>query len=620
MLQKFRDHLHGVVGYTILGAISLVFVAWGAYGIVDVGIGSSAYAAKVNGEKIPLETARQAWLDQQARMANAFGGEIPEESRKQLQQSVLEGLITRALIDSRVHDLGYRVTDEQVKDAIEQEPAFQVDGKYSAVVAKARLAQVGLTVPAFEADLRSSLARQQLQRAIGVSEFLTPKELERILALEDEQREVSWALLSAADFAPAGIDEAAVRAYYDANQQNYMTTESVRLAYGELRLDQVAAQVPVIDDDLRALYAENKDRYTEPERRRARHILVADEKTAQDVLAQLKAGKDFAALAKQYSTDTVSAANGGDLGFATRTTFVAPFADALFGMKVGETRGPVKTQYGYHIIQLEAIEPGKTKSFEEARPELEAQYRRNQAADRFGDAQEQLQTRLEQPGVTLDSLVKEFGLATGEVATFERGKGGGVLGDSPALEDVVFGDAVLNQGRVGGPVALGEDRLVVVKVLEHRKPVARPLAEVRASIVETMKHQRGLAAARAAADSALGRLKGGESFAAALAGRKIEGPRYIARTDPSVPAEVRTKVFGLPRPEGKPLFDVVPTDTGAAVIAVSNYRKDPTPLTVEARQERVRQILGRLGTADVVTYIAEARREASVAVNPKAFE
>ena len=128
MLQKIRDHLHGVIGYSILGAISLVFVAWGAYGIVDVGIGQSAYAAKVDGEKIPLETARQAWLDQQAQAARVFGGEIPEDRRAELQQSVLEGLITRAMIDSRVHGLGYRVTDEQVKDAIEQEPAFQVDG------------------------------------------------------------------------------------------------------------------------------------------------------------------------------------------------------------------------------------------------------------------------------------------------------------------------------------------------------------------------------------------------------------------------------------------------------------------------------------------------------------
>lgn len=620
MLQKIRDHLHGVIGYSILGAISLVFVAWGAYGIVDVGIGRSAFAAKVNGEKIPLETARQAWMDQQAQVARAFGGEIPADRKAQLQQSVLEGLITRTMLDARVHDLGYRVTDAQIKEAIEHEPAFQVDGKYSATIAKARLAQVGLSVQAFEADLRTSLARQQLQRAIGLSDFVTPKELDRIIALEDEQREVSYVALSAADFAPAKLDEAAVRAWYEANVANYMTTESVRLEYGELRLDQAAAQITVVDDDLRKLYAENKDRYTEPERRRARHILVADEKTANEVLAKLKAGGDFAALAKEYSTDTVSAAKGGDLGFATRNTFVAPFADAVFGMKVGETRGPVKTQYGYHIIQLEGIEPARTKTFEQARGELEAQYRREQAADRFGDAEERLQTRLEVPGATIASLAQEFGLVTGEVADFERGKGGGVLGSSPALQDVVFGDAVLNQGHVGGPVALGEDRVVVVKVLEHRKPVARPLAQVHDQVVAAMKHQQGLAAARAAADAALERLQAGEAFTAVMAGRKIEGPRFIGRSDPSAPADIRTRVFATPRPGDKPDYEVVQTGDGAAVVAVTGVRADPTPLSAEARKERLQDIVNRQGTTEIVAYVAEARRNAKVTVNPTTFE
>lgn len=621
MLQKIRENLNGPLAYFVLGAISLVFVAWGAYGIVDVGIGRSAYAATVNGERVPLETARQAWFDQQAQAASAFGGEIPDEAREQLQQQVMEGLITRTMLDARLHDLGYRVSDAQLKAAIEQEPAFQVDGKYSASVAKARLAQVGLSVPAFEADLRTSLARQQLQRAIALSDFVTPKQLDRIITLEDEQREVRYALYDADALAPGEIEAGAVSAYYEANRAKFMTPESVRLAYGELRLDQVAAQVTVVEDDLRRLYAENKERYTEPEKRRARHILVADEKTADEVLAQLKAGGDFAALAARYSKDTVSAANGGDLGFATRETFVAPFADALFGMQVGETSGPVKTQFGYHVIQLEAIEPGRTRTYDEARGELESRYRRDQAADRFGDAQERLQTRLELPGATLDGLAQEFGLVTGTVDDYRRDTGGGVFRGDPGLESVVFSDAVLNQGRVGGPVALGEDRLVVVQVLEHRPPKPRPLDEVRAQIVTTLKHEQGLAAARAAADAAVQRLQAGEAFEAVGKGRTIEGPRLLGRNDPSVPAEIRSKVFSLPHPAaGKPSYQAIETDNGAAVVALLRVADALPALSAAERGERLQQIAGRVGSADIISYIAEARRKAKVSVNPKAFE
>ncbi len=145
-----------------------------------------------------------------------------------------------------------------------------------------------------------------------------------------------------------------------------------------------------------------------PEKRHARHILVTgkDDATAlalaQQVWPQAKGGKDFGELAKQYSQDPGSAHNGGDLGWSERGAFVAPFADALFSMKVGEIRGPVKTQFGYHIIRLDEVQAGKGKTFEEARADLEAQLRRDRATDRFGEIQEQLQSKLAEPGADLD--------------------------------------------------------------------------------------------------------------------------------------------------------------------------------------------------------------------------
>ena len=153
---------------------------------------------------------------------------------------------------------------------------------------------------------------------------------------------------------------------------------------------------------------------------------------AEQVLAQVKAGKDFGDLAKQYSQDPGSAQNGGDLGWAERSSFVAPFADALFGMSVGEIKGPVKTQYGYHIIRLDEIQAGKGKSFEEARADLEAQLRRDRATDRFGEIQEQLQTKVAEPGADLSVLAQEYHLSTGTLPSFQKGAGGAPLGSGTA--------------------------------------------------------------------------------------------------------------------------------------------------------------------------------------------
>ena len=640
MLQSIRDGLqsHKWLMYIVLGALALIFAAWGAYGIVNFNTGSSTYAAEAGGQKISIESARNAWINEQTEYQQRQGGELPPAQKAFLQDRILEGLIRRALLTERSSNLGYRVDDKSVHEAIINEPAFQIEGKYSAEVAKERLAQSGLTPAAFETDLRGSLQRDQLQRGIALSDFQTPAEIQRARTLQNEQREVRYALLPPDKYsADIQVDDTAVQAYYKAHQAQYMTPESAHLQYAELRLDQLAAQVTPADADLHAAYDKNKDRYNEPEKRHGRHILIpigkddaAARKQAEDVLAQAKAGKDFAALAKQYSQDPGSSDKGGDLGWADRAQFVGPFADALFGMNAGELRGPVKTQYGYHIIRLDEIQPGKTKSFDSVRPELEAELRRNAAADKFGEIQEQIQSRLDQAGNDLGALAKEFNLASGELPQFLRGAGGAPLGTAQPIQDIVFGDSPLQPGRVGGPVLVGEDRLVLVKVTEHTKPQPKPIAEVRDGIVAAIKKDRGSEAALKAAQEGQAKLQAGTSFddVARQLGVSSEPARFVARTDSTLPAQLRELVFNSPKPAGKPVYRAVALQTGgAAVVAMTALRteapqvdKDKLADQLKEQNAQAREDAVRHGQGDVAAYVEEMRRTADVRKNPKAFE
>ncbi|MGH8133921.1 MAG: peptidylprolyl isomerase, partial [Steroidobacteraceae bacterium] len=415
MLQSIGDRLkgHRWLAYLVLGPLALIFAAWGAYGIVNLSVGGSNYAAEAAGTKISLEKARSAWLQEQSQWQQRLGGaEIPPELRSRLQDQVLEGMIRSALIAQRTHDLGYRVGHEELLAAVHNEPAFQVAGQYSPDAARDALARAGISPDTFQDELRAELQSTQLENAIRASDFLTPVELARLRDLQDQEREVRYLILPAAKFPPAPVDDAAVQAYYQAHPSQYLTPESAHLQYAQLRLETLEAQVTVSDADLHAQYEKEKSRLTVPERRHASHILITGQdaaalKQADEVLAQARAGKDFAALARQYSKDPGSARNGGDLGWADRSTFVAPFTQALFSMKVGEIAGPVKTQFGYHIIRLDEVQAGKGKSFDEARPQLEAEMRRDRATDRFGDLQEQLQRKLEQPGADLNALAQE---------------------------------------------------------------------------------------------------------------------------------------------------------------------------------------------------------------------
>ncbi|MEJ0037630.1 MAG: SurA N-terminal domain-containing protein [Gammaproteobacteria bacterium] len=636
MLQRIRDSLQSQkwITYVVIGALILVFAAWGAYGIVDLSLGPPNYAAKANGEKIPLKDAQDAWQRQQIQLSRQFAGtEIPAELKSRMQDQMLEAMVSDALLHSHATKLGYRISPDAVHKEVLQLPAFQVEGKYSVEAARYALQTAGLTEEQFEVSLRRELERRQLEQALVVSNFLTPAEMKRVQSLQGEQREVRFISLTPDKFAAKAVtDDAVVDAYYKKNQAKFMTNESVHLTYGELRLDQVATQVVITDKDVQDYYEKNRAVYVQPERRSVRHILIesgtddaAALKKANEVLAEANSGKDFVELAKKYSQDVGSAQNGGDLGWGQKGNLgLDPaFDEAEFSMKSGEVRGPVKTKFGYHILKLDAIEPEHARTLAEARADIEAQLRKDRAAERFGDVQESLQQKLEQPGAQFDALVKDFNLRTGDVPDYERGKGGGPLDATPELDQVVFSSVVLDEKRVGGPVALGEDRLVIVHAIEHRKPAPKPLAAVREEIVKALREEFGRSEAQSVAEQTRAKLAGGASFddVAKELGVTAEAARFIGRNDPSVPAPVRTATFDSAKPAvGKTVFSTARLENGGeAVLAISNVRLDPN-VTPQLQLPQLREAMGRQGEGDAVAYMEELRRTADVSKNPKAFE
>ena len=627
MLQKIGDSLKGkkTFAWLIIIPLAFVFAIWGATGAVSLDfIGPKRYAAKVDGNEISLQDAGRLWQDQQSQWAQQFGTDIPEDLKPSLQDGIIERLIRSELISARSREAGYRVDGARVQESIRNEQAFQVDGQYNETLALARLAQLGITADQYRADIRRGLQNEELQRTLFAGEFLTATEIGRRIALEDEQREVRYALFPAAKYRTnLKLSDAELNAWYQKNSQRFLTTESVRLQVAEGSIADVSGKVVVAESDLLNLYAKNKDLYAEPERRRARHILLATEKEANEVLAKLKGGSDFAALATQLSKDTGSAGSGGDLGFSEKSAFVAPFAEAVFSMKEGETRGPVKTEFGFHVVRLEAIQAGRNKSFAEVRTELEDEYRRGRIADLFGEKQDAVQQRLEQAGADLSKIANELGLKLGEVATYQRGTGSPELAATPELDALVFGDAVLNQRRIGGPVGLGEDRFVVVRVLEHRKPAVPALATVRAQALEAATAERATEEARKTAESIVKVLgEGGafESLATGLGGAPTAA-RFIDRRDPAVPAEVRNAAFDVSRPAaGKTSAKAVVTKDGAAVVVVSQTRVLPSAADAAARAARGQELAGRQALGTLASYVEDMREKAKVTKNPQAFQ
>ena len=635
MLQTIHDKLKGWLAGVVLGAIGLVFVFWG----INWTMTAPNFAAKVNGSEVSVNDVRQSYQQQLAQMERQANGTLNDAQRNEIKQRVLNDSVNSEALITRADELGYRVSDEELLASMSKVPLFQVDGKFDKAHAVAVLRAQGRSPLEIEALFRRDAKLQQLDAALNLSSFATATEMRQVRSLTKQQREISWLTLSADKFAAAATpDEAALKTYYDAHKGLYMTPETVTLRYVEISLAQLAAKVAVDDVQLKTYYDEQKaktpDRFIQGEQRRVSHILLpvaspgedaAVKAQAEGILKRAQSGEDFAKLAKEFSQDPGSAQQGGDLGWSERKVWVAPFADAAYSMKVDEIKGPVKTQFGYHILKLVGIQPATVKTFEQSKTELETEYRRNEAEKLFNNAQDQLADAALQNATDIDVVARKAGLSVLDVPVFSRIDGGGALGKAPAVIEAAFSQDVLD-GRLSSMVEVEKGRGVVLRATDHKLPQQKPLDAVRTELAAAWKKQRGVELAAAAAAAAVKRLDAGEAWdavaksVAANAGSMPQPPKFVARSDQDVPLEVRTQVFGQVKPAGKPLYgDAELANGDAAVIALSAIREEPGDPKLQDLEMR-RQIAAQIASSEAQSYAAGARAAAKVVLNPKAID
>ncbi len=632
MLQKIHDKLTGWLAYVVLGAIAAVFVLWG----INWTLGAPDYAAKVNGREIPINDVREAYQRELAQLQRASNGNADEAQRTALKKKVIDSFVADEALITRVQGLGYRVSDSDVLAAESQIPAFQVNGKFDMEHAVAVLKASGRSIPQVEGMIRRQVQLQQLDSAMQATAFATDADVKRIDALLRQQREVGWLVLQAARYAAAATPtDADIQAYYDAHKSQFMTPETVDLHYIEISLAKLAANVPVNDAQLRAYFddqkARNPENYVQAETRRVSHILIqvtnpkddaAAKAKAEGLLKRIQGGEDFAKLAKQYSQDPGSAPQGGDLGWSERKVWVKPFADAAFGMKVGEVRGPVKTQFGYHIIKLEGIRPAAVKTFDQSKTDIEAEYRKSEAERQFNDLQDKLADAALQNPTDLEAVARKAGLTVQEIPNFSRTDGGGALGKAPKVIEAAFSADVLD-GNVSSIVEVEKGTGVVIRATDHKLPQQKPLSAVREAIIAPWKAERGSELALAAAKRVADQLTGGETWAGIAKALVVtpQLPHFVGRRDDAVPIDVRRVAFEAPKPAGKPIYRSVALANGdAVVVGVSAVREDPSGNSPDAIANLRRELAQQYASDDAQTYAAAARDDAKVIVNPQAID
>jgi peptidyl-prolyl cis-trans isomerase D len=521
-----------------------------------------------------------------------------------------------------------QVSNEQLRDAIAGIPSFQEDGKFSLARYRTLLQAQNLTETQFEHDMRSDLVLQQLSGGLAESAFVAKSVARKFAEAREQKREVSQFTLSPDDFrGKVKLAPDAVEAYYKANQQEFESPEQVRVEYVVLSRDLLAQRETVSPEEIKAVYEQSfAARYKERAAVRAK---------IEEILAEARKNPEkFAELAKQYSQDPGSAPQGGDLGYFGRGAMVKPFEDAAFKLKEGEISPVVESEFGFHIIKLTGKRKGDggaeersashillnapqdAKSFEEAKPEIEDQIKRQRLAKKFAESAESFSNiAYEQPD-SLKPLIDKFKLKpqTSDWLTRASDGGKGPL-DSSRARAAIFTDDVIKNKRNSEVVEIAPGQLMAARIVDHKPAAMRPLDAVRGEIVKLLTDKEARELAQKAGADMLAELRAGKSVDV-----KWPAAKTVSREDPNgLDARTLAAVFRADTAKIPAYTGVGVGAKGYALFRISGvidaHGLDDQKLAVSqfglARQE---------ATEDFQAFVAGLRERTKIEINPASLE
>jgi len=626
MLQTIRDKFTGWIAAAILALIGIPFLF---FGIGNYSFLGQTFAAKVDGSEISLTQFETYYRDQL--QSNPTWAELPDEYQQQIRRSLLDSMIRNRLVELYLIDKGYQISDAQLARAIQSISSFQVDGEFDEPTAQSVLAQNGYTISQFRAVQRQAMRENQLQRAIGATAIVTPAEYRRYLNLVAEQRLVTLASFDV-EAAAAGVEvtDDDISAFYDDNQSFFQTPESADIEYIEISRDKVAESIEVSEDDLLAYYNDEKSRYLQDEQRRARHILVpvdddaeAAQAQATALLERARAGEPFEDLAREYSADGGTAPNGGDLGMLTKSQLPGELGNAIFAMNVGDIAGPIKSDFGFHIVRLDDIvEPGPLP-LDQVRGDLLAELRQRDAEAKFSDLERKASDALFDAN-SMEAISEAVGIPVQTATGFTR-SGGEPFGANQAAIDAVFDDAVLTGGQISEVTELDANRVAVFRVDAYHEASVRPLEEVRDQVAEALRTERAETIVFNSAEQLLTSVEAGAEFrsAAEAAGAEVSPPTLLSRQQQdAVDQAVVAQVFLASKPTAdSPVRGMVANlDGGYTVFSLDAVLPgQPESIPQTTRDAGKEQLVSDTGMSEYIAFVQSLYDRAEIVVSEDAL-
>jgi len=501
MLSKIKNKSRGWVAYLIVGLLSVPFALFGIQSYI--GSSNNPTIATVDGEEINATTYFNLFAKKQKQAQDQMGDSYTAEIDTALRQNLINELIIGKLLDNYSNSSALITLTQEIRNIIQSNPVFQVDGDFSEARYEQLLSLNGFTPISYEAEQLKALTRDQIRRNLANSSFVSSTQKEQTKALANQEREVLYIAFNTGNFDDQVIvDEAQIFNYYNDNQANFVNPARVKVEYVELSLNNIATVVDADDSILLMLYDDEKERFTSQEARKAQHILLKTEEEALVVLAQISEGADFAEMAKLHSIDITTNEEGGDLGYFERDHMVPEFDAVVFKMAIDETSEVVKSDYGYHIIKLNSVVESALKPFLDVKTQLQALHKERIATKELLNLQSELASlAYEEP---IDIVADQFGLT---LQTSEFFSASSDIYD-PIFVKAAHSDLVRN-GENSDVLEIGT-KFLVLSLADQQPERPKTLEQVRPEIQKTLKTIEAKATINGLADKLVSAFSSGD--------------------------------------------------------------------------------------------------------------
>ena len=631
MLQAIRDRATGWIAWFIIILICIPFALWGIQEYVSPQ--GSLTVATVNDTEIGYYEFQNAYQTQRRQMEQMLGQRVNNAViEREIRDQTLQQIIDDEVLVQTSLAAGLRVGDQQLAESIQQLPLFAGDEGFSQERYDSLLRSRGMSPQRFEYDMRRSLLSEQLMSAVRGADFITNAQADRLSQVRNRVRQFRSLTIDAAKLDVSEPDAAQIKAWFEAHSDQYRRPLRVKVAYITLDRAAYASQVAVEEAELKAIYESQKQNYRTAEQRDARHILITVDDSADEASVaaakgriealrqRLDAGEDFSALAREASEDPGSASNGGALGAFGRGVMDPAFEQAAFSLDQGIVSAPVRSAFGWHLIEVTAIQPQQLRTFEQVRDEILVSYQAREAERIFAENVDRLSNLSFEHPESLEVAAEELGVEINSSDFFSRNRSGSdPITIVPAAREAAYSLDVLEDGNNSELVELSPGRVAVLRIIEREEARPMTLQEASDQIKATLLNDARASAALTAGEAALEKLQAGASpeEVAQEFGLNVSDDQEASPANPGgLSSAARRALFALPAPQTgqRRYVGLAISGGGYQLLELKGISSKAGDSPQQAKEQLRRRVESSLASATAQALVRGVRTRAKVQV------